>query len=250
MRKFPKHSGHRRGMPSILIVLVVLIVLLVIWLLWSKFSPDKEIETDETEIQIADELENGDAEQEAEIDAENEPEKPKSPEKSRKINRYPAAPNIASRKPRMLTDGLYILIIKNQHKLQLYRDGKLMKNYKVALGANPEDKRAVGDLRTPEGHFYINFIRDSTHWTHDFGDGLGEIPDAYGPWFMALFTGKSHTFSQNTWTGIGIHGTHKPESIGTDETEGCIRMYNNELEELKEIIGDNEYVSVDIVASL
>ena len=32
--------------------------------------------------------------------------------------------------------------------------------------------------------------------------------------------------------GIGIHGTHKPESIGTRDTEGCIRLHNEELENL------------------
>ena len=32
--------------------------------------------------------------------------------------------------------------------------------------------------------------------------------------------------------GIGIHGTHKPESIGTRDTEGCIRLHNDDLRQL------------------
>lgn len=250
MRKFPKHSAYRRGLPPIVILLIVLILLLVIWLLWSKFMPKKGIKTIETEMLIADDVSVEKAEGKTEIDPNDGVDEQKTPEKAIQTKQYPEDPDIASRKPRMLKDGLYILIVKNQHKLHLYNDGKRIKNYTVALGKNPEDKQAVGDNRTPEGHFYINFIRDSKAWTHDFGDGLGEVPHAYGPWFMALFTGKANTFSQKTWTGIGIHGTHKPESIGTNETEGCIRMYNNELEELKEIIGENKYVGVDIVASL
>ena len=35
---------------------------------------------------------------------------------------------------------------------------------------------------------------------------------------------------------IGIHGTHLPESIGTRCTEGCIRLNNDDLRELKEYI--------------
>ena len=35
--------------------------------------------------------------------------------------------------------------------------------------------------------------------------------------------------------GIGIHGTHKPESIGTRDTEGCIRLENSEILKLKEL---------------
>jgi hypothetical protein len=33
--------------------------------------------------------------------------------------------------------------------------------------------------------------------------------------------------------GIGIHGTHKPESIGTRDTEGCIRLKNDDIADLK-----------------
>ena len=33
--------------------------------------------------------------------------------------------------------------------------------------------------------------------------------------------------------GIGIHGTHDPESIGTMVTQGCVRLWNEDLEELK-----------------
>ena len=37
-------------------------------------------------------------------------------------------------------------------------------------------------------------------------------------------------------TGIGIHGTHAPESIGTRATEGCIRLNNDDLERLVDLI--------------
>ena len=32
--------------------------------------------------------------------------------------------------------------------------------------------------------------------------------------------------------GYGIHGTERPESIGGDESMGCVRMRNREVEEL------------------
>jgi len=78
----------------------------------------------------------------------------------------------------------------------------------------------VGDFRTPEGEFPVSSIEDSRKWTHDFGDGKGRIKGAYGPWFIRLETG---------WKGIGIHGTHDPDSIGTAATEGCIRLANPDL---------------------
>ena len=50
------------------------------------------------------------------------------------------------------------------------------------------------------------------------------IKGAYGPWFIRLKT---------PWKGIGIHGTHDPDSIGKDITEGCIRLKNSDLLDLK-----------------
>ena len=71
---------------------------------------------------------------------------------------------------------------------------------------------------------YISNIEKASNWVHDFGDGKGEISGAYGPFFIRLDV-PGHS-------GIGIHGTHKPESIGTRDTEGCIRLNNDDLLEL------------------
>jgi len=36
--------------------------------------------------------------------------------------------------------------------------------------------------------------------------------------------------------GYGIHGTTEPESIGYQSTEGCVRMRNEDVDELYSII--------------
>ena len=38
------------------------------------------------------------------------------------------------------------------------------------------------------------------------------------------------------FNSIGIHGTCKPESIGTRDSEGCIRLHNNDLQRLRALI--------------
>ena len=76
-------------------------------------------------------------------------------------------------------------------------------------------------------------IQNASYWTHDFRDGKGEIKGAYGPWFIRLKT---------PWRGIGIHGTHDPRSIGKNATEGCIRLRNEELKDLKE-----KYIKLSMV---
>ncbi|HAA47439.1 MAG TPA: hypothetical protein DCE03_02985 [Synergistaceae bacterium] len=119
-----------------------------------------------------------------------------------------------------LEGSIWILIDKPSFSLTQYRGTQKISSYPVALGKNPENKQRAGDMRTPEGVFKVKSIHDSKHWVHDFGDGKGPIPGAYGPWFIRLETG---------WKGIGIHGTHDPASIGTLATEGCIRMKNEDL---------------------
>lgn len=94
----------------------------------------------------------------------------------------------------------------------------------IACGLKYGNKEKEGDMKTPEGIFHISEIQDASDWTHDFGDGKGDIEGAYGPWFFRLET-PPHT-------GIGIHGTHDPSSIGARASEGCIRLKNEVVERL------------------
>ena len=119
----------------------------------------------------------------------------------------------------------WIKINKGSYTLALYKGDEIIKEYSIAVGKNPGDKQRKGDHRTPVGDFKIVSIEDASSWKHDFGDGKGKIAGAYGPWFLRLDAGG--------WKGIGIHGTHDPDSLGTMASEGCIRMENSEIQELK-----------------
>ena len=123
-----------------------------------------------------------------------------------------------------------IIITKSKFSLDTYNDkNELIKTYKVAIGKNPGDKQRKGDMRTPIGDFKIVQIQDSKSWKYDFpDDNLGPIDGAYGPWFIRLKTPK--------WTGIGIHGTHDPKSIGIMASTGCIRLRNEDIIELKNMV--------------
>ena len=145
-----------------------------------------------------------------------------------------------------------IKIHKQSYRLELFEDGLAapVRTYGVAVAKNPGDKQKTGDNRTPTSWgsavaiparyagaavgvpsaqvpFVVEEICDASYWTHDFGDGNGVIEGAYGPWFISLDTG---------WIGIGIHGTHDPASIGTMASEGCIRLRNEDVAELKQLI--------------
>ena len=147
------------------------------------------------------------------------------------------APTTSAPQPPRDAGKYWILINKGQYRLSLYRGRDLVKTYNVAIGKNPGNKRRVGDNRTPEGQFRVLSIENASGWKHDFGDGKGEIAGAYGPWFIRLDTGG--------WKGIGIHGTHAPDSLGTMASEGCIRMNNDEIRDLKNYAYRNMVVRIE-----
>ena len=131
-----------------------------------------------------------------------------------------------------------IVISKESMTLNLFdSDGALIFSFPVAVGKNYGNKQQVGDMKTPEGDFTIQQIQDASAWKHNFGDGKGEIAGAYGNWFIRLKT-PGHT-------GIGIHGTHAPESIGTRATEGCIRLNNADLDKLKPLVRVGMKVTIE-----
>lgn len=141
-------------------------------------------------------------------------------------------------------EGYHLDIVKSEFTLYIKKGDTLVKKYPIAIGKNPGDKQKSGDCRTPEGNFYINRIQNSKNWVHDFKDGKGPIKGAYGPWFLGLYTGAKKTKSGKSWKGIGIHGTHDPSSIGKMVSEGCIRMRNEDIMELKEYVKIGTSVSI------
>lgn len=126
-------------------------------------------------------------------------------------------------------DASYIIISKETMTLRIYDSkDRVIHNFPIALGKNYGNKQRPGDMKTPEGDFTIQQIQNASSWSHDFHDGNGVIPHAYGDWFIRLKT-PPHT-------GIGIHGTHDPNSIGTRASEGCIRLRNEDLNRLRPLV--------------
>ena len=136
-----------------------------------------------------------------------------------------------------------IFIKKSAYTLYLL-DNKntVIKSYDCTIGKNPGQKQKRGDMKTPTGTFYVDEIDDASGWTHDFGDGKGEIKGAYGPWFISINTDE---MSKGAWGGIGIHGTHKPNVMRAMDSEGCIRLQNQNVEELKQYVRVGTKVTIE-----
>ena len=96
-----------------------------------------------------------------------------------------------------------IIINVAAKRLTVYRKGIIYREYIVATG-RPETP-------TPLGNFTV----------------VNKETDPGGP-YGTRWMGLSKA-------GYGIHGTNNPASIGTAASNGCIRMYNEDVEALFDI---------------
>lgn len=128
----------------------------------------------------------------------------------------------------------FIVISKKDQRLYVYgvanKDTALLAKYPVCLSKCKGQKERSGDMKTPSSPagkpFSIVMIQDASGWKHDFKDGRGSIL-SYGHWFLRLKT-PGHS-------GIGIHGsTNNESSVPGRASEGCIRLRDNDIIDLKE----------------
>lgn len=95
-----------------------------------------------------------------------------------------------------------IVIDKDKKTLTVYDNNKVFKQFPVAVGKE--------ETPTPVGVWHIE--RKARNWGNGFGTrwlGL-DVP----------------------WGLYGIHGTNKPWTVGTEASGGCIRMFNEDVEQL------------------
>jgi len=101
--------------------------------------------------------------------------------------------------PFLLRATYKIVVNTSARTLTLYKDGKWFKSFPVAVGKP--------STPTPKGTFRIKNKADNPG----------------GP-FGARWLGLSTTSGS-----YGIHGTNNPSSIGKAVSNGCIRMYNDDV---------------------
>ncbi|MCX7950624.1 MAG: L,D-transpeptidase family protein [Clostridiales bacterium] len=99
----------------------------------------------------------------------------------------------------------YIFVDITVNRLYLYKGTELVKSYPIASG-KPKTPSPIGEWK----------IVNKDTW----GEGFG------GRWMGFNVP----------WGKYGIHGTSEPWSIGRDESEGCIRMFNKDVAELYKIV--------------
>ncbi|WP_448268411.1 L,D-transpeptidase [Nostoc sp. DSM 114159] len=158
------------------------------------------------------------------------------------LNSPPAQPNLPSTSERMMRlllrlklpvqttppntseQNIHLLLFLKQRKLYVYRGDVLQASYPVAIG-KPK-------WETPTGKFKVlNMVKNPT-WRNPFVNYTEIIPpgleNPLGERWIGFWTdGKDQ---------IGFHGTYKRDSVGKAISHGCVRMYNEDVRKLYEMV--------------
>jgi lipoprotein-anchoring transpeptidase ErfK/SrfK len=124
---------------------------------------------------------------------------------------------------------LLLEIDRHGHGLIVWLGDLPLQAYEVGLGK---------EGRTPSGQFVVQVKQVNPTWYRD-----GEVVE-YGEPENILGTRWMGFENQPGVMGYGIHGTERPDSIGRDQSMGCVRMRNVDVEELFDIVTRGTQVSI------
>ncbi len=122
-----------------------------------------------------------------------------------------------------------VLVVKAEFRLVILLDGRFVKEYAIGTGR---------DGCTPEAVFTIDEkIKRPTWYSREGTFPFGHERNILGTRWLGFENGAEYR-------GFGIHGTKLPESIGKEESSGCIRMRNEDVEEVFALVPKGTIVTI------
>ena len=126
-----------------------------------------------------------------------------------------------------------VVVKKSQYSLTLMKDGKPIRRYWIALGANPKGPKVrKGDKRTPEGRYLLDYKKEQSGFYKAFHISYPNLNDL----------NRAKTLGVEPGNMIMIHGQPNYSSDeqravqNSNWTNGCIALLNHDMEELWELV--------------
>lgn len=120
----------------------------------------------------------------------------------------------------------FLLVVKSERKLYLYRDGEILRSFDIALGLIPEGpKQREGDFKTPEGRYQLSARNPNSDY---FLSIQISYPDARD-------IERARAADVSPGGQIMIHGRpNEPKYSESryqtwDWTDGCIAVSNSDM---------------------
>lgn len=119
-----------------------------------------------------------------------------------------------------------IRVDKSERRMELLRDDKVIKTYRILLGDAPiGHKRQQGDERTPEGRYSITFRNDKSRFHLSLRISYPNAADRAQAQARGVDPGGD----------IMIHGK-TPPGYSRDWTDGCIALTDQQIEEVWRLV--------------
>lgn len=118
-----------------------------------------------------------------------------------------------------LVEPTRLEISLSQRRVTFFSDGQPVDRYAIAVGR--------AGWETPQGKFRVKQMLQNPKWINPLTDEVipgGDPDNPLGGYWIGFWT------DGRNW--IGFHGTPNPESVGRAVSHGCIRMYNQDIEEV------------------
>ena len=119
-----------------------------------------------------------------------------------------------------------ILVRQSDFRVYLYDDGKITHDWPIAIGTS--------EFPTPTGVYSVELKRYMPTWINPAPDGWGSDMPAMIP------PGPDNPLGMRAinWTApaIRFHGTSATSSIGTAASHGCVRMLNDDVIEMYDLV--------------
>lgn len=119
-----------------------------------------------------------------------------------------------------------IRVYKSDRLMELRREGRLLRRYRIALGDAPEGHKFMeGDERTPEGRYRIEFRNGRSRFHLSLRVSYPNAEDRT----------RARKAGVDPGGDIMIHGG-TPAGYHRDWTDGCIAVSNAEIEEIWRLV--------------
>ncbi|HVM15453.1 MAG TPA: L,D-transpeptidase/peptidoglycan binding protein [Egibacteraceae bacterium] len=119
-----------------------------------------------------------------------------------------------------------LLVRQHEHKVYLYQNGSITHSWNVAVG--------TGDHPTPVGRYRVTAKRNMPTWTNPSPTGWGaSMPATIPPGVNNPLGVRAINWDA---PAIRFHGTANVDSIGTDASKGCVRLTNDDVVQLYDLV--------------
>jgi murein L,D-transpeptidase YafK len=127
----------------------------------------------------------------------------------------------------------YVLVNKSEMKMYLLAKGETVKDYSIALGANPKGhKQQEGDERTPEGKYFLDYKKSDSsfykaiHVSYPNKEDQAKAKErGVNPGGLIMIHGQKNGLGWLSWVSQNFNWTN-----------GCIAVTNTEMEEIWSLI--------------